>query len=103
MLAYEIMMGTPAVRNHIREHATEQIHTVLQTGAQYGMCTMDASIKALYDRKIISHETAVTRMRNPAEFHMAPAADPTPASSAGPSAPPSSMVGIRPGWERSPH
>jgi twitching motility protein PilT len=70
VLAYEIMVATPAVRNLIREHATEQILTVLQTGAAHGMCTMDACIKDLYDRKIISYETAISRMKNPTEFHL---------------------------------
>jgi twitching motility protein PilT len=70
VLAYEIMIATPAVRNLIREHATEQITTVLQTGGGHGMITMDACIKSLYDQKIISYETAVSRMKNPAEFHL---------------------------------
>ncbi len=70
VLAYEIMIATPAVRNIIREHATEQIMTILQTGAQYGMCAMDATIKSLYDRKIISYETVMSRMKNPADFHL---------------------------------
>ena len=77
VLAYEIMIGTPAIRNHIREHATEQIHTVLQTGAAHGMCTMDACLKSLCDRKVISLETAMAHVKNPAEFHLyhtAPAA-----------------------------
>jgi len=70
VLAYEVMVATMAVRNLIREHATEQILTVLQTGGQYGMCTMDACIKTLYDRKLISYETAMSRVKNPAEFKM---------------------------------
>ena len=69
VVACEIMVATPAVRNLIREHATEQILTVLQTGAQYGMCTMDASLKSLYDRKAISYETAISRVKNPGDFH----------------------------------
>ena len=68
VVAYEVMIGTPAVRNLIREHATEQIQTTLQTGAAYGMCTMDSTIRALYDRKLISYETAIGRMKNPQEF-----------------------------------
>ena len=68
VLAYEIMAATPAVRNLIREHATEQILTTLQTGAQYGMCTMDATIKRLFDEGIISYDTAMSRVKNPAEF-----------------------------------
>jgi twitching motility protein PilT len=70
VLAYEIMVATPAIRNLIREHATEQIPTALQTGAQYGMITMDACIKSLYERKVISKETAISRMRHPDEFSL---------------------------------
>ncbi|PIQ84226.1 MAG: type IV pili twitching motility protein PilT [Candidatus Omnitrophica bacterium CG11_big_fil_rev_8_21_14_0_20_63_9] len=70
VVAYEIMVATPAVRNLIREHATEQLPTVLQTGASHGMCTMDACIKELYDRKIVSYETAISRMKHPAEFQL---------------------------------
>lgn len=70
ILAYEIMVATPAIRNHIREHATEQIHTVLQTGAQHGMCTMDACLKSLYDRKLIAYETAVSHVKNLSEFQL---------------------------------
>ena len=70
VLAHEIMMATAAVRNLIREHATEQIPTVLQTGAHHGMITMDAHIKSLYDRKLISYDTAIGRMKNPGEFHL---------------------------------
>ena len=68
VLAYEIMTATPAVRNLIREHATEQIPTALQTGARYGMCTMDACLKALCDRKVISQEVALSRIKHQAEF-----------------------------------
>lgn len=70
VLAYEIMIGTPAVRNLIREHATEQILTTLQTGAAHGMCTMDGCLKQLYDKGIISYETALSRVKNPTEFHL---------------------------------
>lgn len=70
VLAYEIMVATPAVRALIREHATEQLMTVLQTGRQYGMCTMDAKIKELYDQGFISMETAMTRVKNPVEFQL---------------------------------
>lgn len=75
VMAYEIMIATSAIRNHIREHATEQIHTVLQTGAQYGMCTMDATLKGLYDRKVISYDVAVSRVKNLSEFEMYRSAD----------------------------
>ncbi len=70
VLSYEIMIGTSAVRNLIREHATEQVLTTLQTGAQYGMCTMDATIKTLFEKKLISYDTAISHVKHPAEFHM---------------------------------
>ena len=69
-LACEIMVGTSAVRNLIREHATEQIPTTLQTGSQYGMCTMDASLKNLFTQGIISYDTAMSRVKNVAEFEL---------------------------------
>jgi twitching motility protein PilT len=70
-LAVEILVATAAVRNLIREHATEQIQTVLQTGAAYGMCTMDASVKALHDGGAIAYETALAAMKSPSEVGMA--------------------------------
>ena len=70
VLAYEIMVATPAVRNLIREHKTEQPLTVLQTGAAHGMCTMDSRIKELYDTKVISYEVAMSRVKNVSDFHL---------------------------------
>ena len=70
VLACEVMVATPAVRNMIREHATEQLLTVPQTGAAHGMGTMDGCLKQLYDKGIISYETAISRVKNPAEFHL---------------------------------
>ena len=70
VLAYEIMVGTPAVRNLIREHKTPQLLTVLQTGAAHGMGTMDGCLKDLYDRQIISYETAVSRAKDLSDFHL---------------------------------
>jgi twitching motility protein PilT len=70
VLAYEILIATAAARHLIQEHATAQLPTVLQTGAAHGMCTMDACLKALYDRQLISHEAAMSRVKNPAEFQL---------------------------------
>ena len=70
VLACEIMIATSAVRNTIREHATEQIQTILQTGTQYGMCTMDASLNQLFQEKIITYDMAMSRVRDPEEFLM---------------------------------
>ena len=68
VLSTEIMTATPGVRNLIREQAVEQIPTVMQTGAQFGMRTMDKSLKELYQAGIISYEVALSKAKNPEEF-----------------------------------
>ncbi len=67
-LASEVLVCTPAVRNLIREQATEQIPTSIQTGIQYGMHSMDSSLRDLYEEGIISYEDALTQVRNIVEF-----------------------------------
>ncbi len=59
--ALEVLLGTPAVRNLIREGKTHQIYSQIQTGAQYGMQTYDMSLRLLYQKNIISREEAVSR------------------------------------------
>jgi twitching motility protein PilT len=56
--AIEIMIGTPAVRNLIREGKISQISSIMQAGQKYGMQTMDAALKELISRKIIAAEEA---------------------------------------------
>jgi twitching motility protein PilT len=68
VVATEIMIATPAIRNVIREQQTEQIPTLIQTGSQFGMKTMDKSLKELYQRGIITYEVAVSHAKNPEEF-----------------------------------
>jgi len=68
ILATEVMVATPAIRNLIREHQIEQIPTLMQTGSQFGMHTMDKSLKQLYKDGIISLETATSKVKNPEEF-----------------------------------
>lgn len=66
--AVEIMMATPAIRNLIRESKTHQIHTAIQTGAQFGMQTMDQALYALYTRRLVSLENALARAIFPEEL-----------------------------------
>ncbi len=68
VLATEIMVATPGVRNLIREQAIEQIPTIIQTGGQYGMKSMDKSLKDLYQAGIISYDVALSKAKNPEEF-----------------------------------
>lgn len=67
-LASEILVVTPAIRNLIRERSVEQIPTSIQTGIQYGMHTMDTSLKLLYEEGIISYEDALSQVKNVEEF-----------------------------------
>jgi twitching motility protein PilT len=66
--AVEVMIATPAIRNLVRESKTHQIHTAIQTGAQYGMQTMDQSLFALYSRRLVSLENALGRAIYPDEL-----------------------------------
>jgi twitching motility protein PilT len=68
VVACEIMIGTPAVRSLIREHKTEQLLTVIQTGAQHGMITMDKSIKKLFKEGLIDDETVKSKVKDKGEF-----------------------------------
>jgi len=56
--AHEIMIGTNAVRNLIRENQLAQIYSMIQTGARYGMQTMEDSINDLLEEGVISTEVA---------------------------------------------
>jgi twitching motility protein PilT len=63
--ACEILIPTPAVRNLIREGKTHQIYSTMQTGTQFGMQTMDASLADLVRRNIITRELARKRSSDP--------------------------------------
>ncbi len=61
-LATEVMIITPAIRNLIRENKGHQIYSSIQTGAQFGMITMEKSLKSLLAKGQISHEEADKRL-----------------------------------------
>lgn len=56
--AHEIMIGTNAVRNLIRENKLAQVYSMIQTGSRYGMQTMEDSVNDLLQTGVISPETA---------------------------------------------
>jgi twitching motility protein PilT len=68
VVACELLMPTPAVRNLIREGKTHQIYSVMQTGTQYGMQTMDAALADLVRRRAITTDLAVKRSSTPDEL-----------------------------------
>ncbi len=66
--ATEIMIATPAIRNLIREGKTFQIPSMLQTGAKYGMQTLDDSIMKLLNKKIISPTDGYAKAEEKSKF-----------------------------------
>src|SRR5215216_495497 len=66
--ATEVLVPTPAVRNLIREGKTHQIYSALQTGGQFGMQTMDASLAELVRAQKITRELAEARSSTPEEL-----------------------------------
>jgi twitching motility protein PilT len=64
-VALEIMIPTPAIRNLIREDKIHQIYSAMQTGQEkVGMQTMNQSLATLYQKKIVTLETAMARSSN---------------------------------------
>ena len=61
VVACELLIPTPAVRNLIREGKTHQVYSVMQTGAKFGMQTMDSALAELVRRNIITVELALNR------------------------------------------
>jgi len=68
--AFEIMISTPAIQNLIRENKTFRIISELQTGAKYGMKTLDAGLLDFYDRGLITYEDLITKSYNPDEVQV---------------------------------
>ena len=66
--AYEIMIGTPAIRNLIREAKVPQIYGMIQTGRDAGMVTMDQSLDNLVSRHLVTRETARTLAVDQSKF-----------------------------------
>lgn len=65
VVATEVMIATPAIRNLIREGKTHQIAGQIQTGARYGMQSLDADLRSLCLKKVISKEDALDRALDP--------------------------------------
>lgn len=59
--AIEIMLGTPAIKNLIREGKTHQMYSTIETSAQLGMQTMDRSLADIFRSGIASYEECLMR------------------------------------------
>ena len=66
--AHEIMVGTPAIRNLIRENKVAQMYSMIQTGAQHGMQTLDQSLLDLVRRNVVSSGEARAHAKQPEAF-----------------------------------
>ena len=68
VVAAEVLMVTPAVRNLVREGKTHQLYSVMQAGGQFGMQTMDASLAELVRTGQVTYEVAKERCHSENEF-----------------------------------
>ena len=59
------MTSTDAIRSRIRDNKTNMIKSDLQTGAKFGMMTLDASLTNLYKEGLISYEELITKSQDP--------------------------------------
>ena len=59
--AHEIMVGTSAIRNLIREAQVAQMYSAIQTGRKDGMQTLDQNLKELVDKRLITSSTAASK------------------------------------------
>jgi twitching motility protein PilT len=66
--AHEIMIGTPAIRNLIRENKVAQMYSMIQAGQQYGMQTLDQNLLDLVRRNIVAPDEARTYAQNKDNF-----------------------------------
>jgi len=62
--AHEIMIGTPAIRNLIRENKIAQMYSAIQTGHQYGMQTLDQCLQGLVQKGVVSRAEAKVKAQN---------------------------------------
>ena len=66
--AHEIMVGTPAIRNLIRENKVAQMYSAIQTGQAHGMQTLDQNLKDLVAKGLVSRNDAKMRAMNKEQF-----------------------------------
>jgi len=66
--AHEIMLGTPAIRNLIREAKIAQMYSAIQTGSNLGMQTLDQNLTDLVRRNVISSAAARAAAKIPENF-----------------------------------
>lgn len=68
VMAMEIMLGIPAIRNLIREGKTHQMPTIIQGGGSMGMQTLDQHLKVLLQGGKVTFEEAISKSQAPREL-----------------------------------
>jgi twitching motility protein PilT len=68
VVACEILIATPAIRNLIREGKTHMIFSSMQAGGGFGMQTMDQSLAELVKKRVITFETGLERAHNAEDY-----------------------------------
>jgi twitching motility protein PilT len=66
--AHEIMIGTPAIRNLIREDKVAQMYSAIQTGSNVGMRTLDQHLQQLVQSGLVSQQDARGQAKSPEAF-----------------------------------
>lgn len=66
--AHEIMIGTPAIRNLVREDKVAQMYSAIQTGQAHGMQTLDQCLQELLKRGLVTKQDARSRAQNKESF-----------------------------------
>ena len=66
--AHEIMVGSPAIRNLIREAKVAQMYSAIQTGRKEGMQTLDQNLKELVEKGLVTAQMAMTKAVNKEMF-----------------------------------
>ena len=62
--AHEIMIGTPAIRNLIRENKIAQMYSAIQTGQSFGMQTLDQDLQRLVQANVVTQQEAASKAAN---------------------------------------
>ena len=68
MAAHEIMIGSPAIRNLIREDKVAQMYSAIQTGQAFGMQTLDQNLADLLKQGLITRAAAQAKAQNKDSF-----------------------------------
>ena len=92
--ALEVLVGVPALRNLIRENKTAQILSVIQTGANHGMISLDQHLRELVMQGRLSRQDAAAHASNPSVFEQPSVS--TPGAPAPATRPPGALGGPPP-------